>query len=135
MISASATSAQTSRPSTPKSRADIVSLCEKARDEVVASRRLIDEYTKLIDNYEATLKKSAEMDALSGEVIAAYKTEVASLRAAVDKQTAIIAIREAEIVTYEKALSKEKKKKNFYKTMWTLTGAALAGVVVVSMVN
>lgn len=116
---ASVSYSQTSNGSTPQTadRAAIVSLCEKAKDEVIASRALI-------ASYETTLQAQAKEQTLSD-------AEIARLREALDHEKKALASSEAAIVEYKKALAKEIKKKNFFKRI--AEGLAVAAAVAVTV--
>lgn len=126
LMCASTSYSQTSTNSTPQAtatsdRAKLISLCENAKDEVITSRLLI-------GSYEATIKAQEKEQTLSD-------AELAKVREALDHEKASLAQSELAVTTYKKALSKEVKKKNFYKRVAEglfITTAALAAVVVLS---
>jgi hypothetical protein len=99
LILANASYSQTSPTSTD--RATLITLCEKAKDEVIASRALI-------SSYEDTLKKTEKGKALS-------EAEATELRQALAKEKDALKQKEVAEAALRKALASEVKKKNFYK--------------------
>lgn len=117
---ASASYSQTSNDSTRQTdKATLISLCEKAKDEVVASRALI-------AAYEDTLAKQEKEQTLAD-------AEILKLRDALDHEKAALAQEEQAVAVYKKALGTEKKKKNFYKRVaggLLVTTVTLGAIVV-----
>jgi hypothetical protein len=96
----------------------VISLCETAKDEVIASRALIAQY-------ETTLRDQEREQTLT-------ESELASVRDALDKEKKALGQSELAVKEYKKALAKEVKKKNFYKriaTSTTLTTIILAALL------
>lgn len=120
LILANAGYSQTSNNST-NDRAAIVSLCEKAKDEVIASR-------VLIASYEKTLAAQEKEQNLSD-------AEIKALREALDHEKKALASSELAIAEYKKALAKEVKKKNFYKRMVKGLTIVAAGAVVFAVLK
>lgn len=120
MILANVTFSQTSTGSTPPTdRAKLVSLCEKAKDEVIASRTLI-------ASYEDTITKQEAEQTLTD-------AELLKVREALGHEKKALEHSQLAIAEYKKALAKEVKKKNFYKAMvkgLVLTTGVLAAFVV-----
>lgn len=120
LILANVSFSQTSKDSTPSTdRALIVSLCEKAKDEVIASRALI-------AAYEDTVARQSREQTLTD-------AELAKVREALDHEKKALAQSEAAVVVYKKALASEVKKKNFFKKIAGITtsAAVVLGVVLV----
>lgn len=118
LILASVSCAQNSKNSIPD-KAVLISLCEKAKDEVVASRALI-------KAYEATVAKQEAEQTLSD-------AEIAKVREALEQQKKALAESEAAVTIYKQALSKVTKKKNFFKSVakgLAITAAVLTAVIV-----
>lgn len=115
---ASVSYSQTSPTSTPQTdRATLISLCEKAKDEVIASRALI-------ASYEDTLKKTE-----NGKTLA--EAEATALREALAKEKAALKERELAEAALRKALASEVKKKNFYKR---IAGSSIVTTVVLAAI-
>jgi len=127
---------QTSSPSTPKTKAEIITLCERAKAEVVESRALIAEYIKTVEYYEDSLGKAEEVNLAGSQEIDLLKTELAQVRLALAKERDALVFKEKEAREYDKALAKMTKRKNFFKaltkglTVTTVILAAVAATVI-----
>jgi hypothetical protein len=115
-----------------KDRAEIVSLCEKAADEVIVSREIIKTYEDQINLLQDALDKGQAAQELSDEQIGLQKAEIGKVREALSKERDALASKELEVVTLRKALSKEIKKKNFYKSLVKILGTTTAISVAVA---
>jgi flagellar biosynthesis chaperone FliJ len=121
---------------TSTDRAELVSLCEKAKDEAKVSRTLIAQYEETLNAREKELEQAKLVQGLSDEKISLLETEVSQLRKALAKERDDLAEKELAIDAYKKALSKMTKKKNFFKTLTKIfavttlvTGAAAAVLI------
>jgi hypothetical protein len=127
---------QTSENSKVTDRAELVTRCEQAKDEIIAGRALISQLTESLEKYEDALGKAEEVENLSEQEIGFLKAERDAVRKALDLERGALAKKELEVIEYQKALAKMTKKKNFFKnltkvlTVSTGTLAAIAATVI-----
>lgn len=134
-MTVSIASSQNSDPSTVD-RAELVTLCERAKDEVVTSRQLIGAYQEREAALTDALDKAERVSTLSAQEIDLLKAERTKIREALAKERSALATKELEVTEYKKALAKVTKKKNFFKTLTkallttTVISAAVAAAVI-----
>jgi hypothetical protein len=120
-------------------RAELVTLAEKAKDEVIESRQLVKAYEETLQVYSDALAKAEAEGKLSDQQIALQKAEIAKLRDALASERTALAKKELEAKAYQTALAKEVKKKNFYKNLAKVltvtTGILVAGAAMVILKN
>lgn len=118
-------------------RAELVSRCEAAADEVESSRKVIDALRREIDAKDKVLGLALAKGDLDESQIAAQKSEIDHLRRSLERETAAYETAKKALDAYKKELAKVTKKKNFFKTMTkvlavtTLVAAGAVGVLLV----
>lgn len=98
-------------------RAELVSRCERAVEEIKISRRLITEYEVTLKAKETELEKARSLNTLSEEQIGLLEAEVGKIRTALDAERKALAETEAALEEYRKALAKMTKQRNFFRTL------------------
>lgn len=127
---------QTSEVSTgnpQNDRAELVALCEKAKDEVKVSRDMIKSYQRTLDEYDRSLESADNLIKLSTDEIALLKVQRDKTAEALKAEREAFARSKAAETELRKALAKEVKKKTFFKNLakYTTAAAIVLGAVVV----
>jgi hypothetical protein len=133
---ASVSYSQTSENSIPTDRAALVSLCEQARDEVIASRSLVKAYEVSVKEYDTRIANAEKLQMLSDDEVTLLKKQRDQIKDALDKERKALSEKTAEVTELRKTLAKVVKSRNFYKnltkilTVTTVTFAAVAASVI-----
>lgn len=114
-------------------RAELVSRCERAAEEVDASRKLIAGQEEKLKGYEDLIVKAEKLQLLSDDEIKLRKAETAELRIAIAKEREALGFKQREADELRRQLASEVKKKNFFKKLAkfsTVAAAVAIGILV-----
>lgn len=127
-------SSANSTGSNPNDRAELVSLMERAVQEVKESRIIIDGYKDQIANYEDALAKAEKLDASNAVLIGFLKGEITKLREALTEKQVALDAKQKEVDAYKDALAKAVKKKNFFKKIAKFTTVSTAVLAAATLI-
>lgn len=112
------------------SKAELISRCERAADEVDAGRLRIAAQESRLKDYEALIERGEKLQLLSDEEIKLRKAETADLRVAIAKERDALALKQREADQLRKDLASATKKKNFFKKLAIIGIGAAAGLYI-----
>lgn len=110
-------------------RAELISLSERAVEEVKESRKMIAALDDQVAGLESLTAKAENLQMLSTEEIKLRKAEAATLRAALDKEREALVLKQKESDRLRKDLASAVKKKNFFKKV--AIGAVVVAVTLI----
>lgn len=116
-------------------RAELVSLMERAVDEVTQSRIIIEQDKQQIADYDLALQKADKLDASNQALVKFLTDEIAKLRQTVADKQAALEAKQKEVDIYKAQLAKEVKKKNFYKRLAEISTVVAVGAIAFIVLN
>jgi hypothetical protein len=128
---------QSSEPSKTDSRAELISRCEAAANEVDVSRRLIPGLKDALAKAETEKQLLVDKGDADEKQLALKDEEIGHLRDALTNEQKAFDESQKSLEGYKKQLAKEVKKKRFYKKLAKIgvVAGAVAGAATVLVIK